>query len=201
MRQLGFRTLSILCLAVAVPLASRAQTPSPAAPESRAARPAAAQDDQVRITGPASGPAPVEGPLPSGGARVISTINAETVARLMKGVGFSALEIDPDSDGTQVRAAIDGTDTFIRLENCEKGSCVTLMFLANFGKQDAIDAAWINSYNANTIYTKMFLNGDGEAILSIASSLYKGVTEEHVASLGELWVVIFKEALAYEPKR
>ncbi|TDR89223.1 YbjN domain-containing protein [Enterovirga rhinocerotis] len=145
--------------------------------------------------GSGGSPAPAA-PRASG---LVTDVSAEDVVRIMRDVGFKSTTVETNKAGSYVKAQIDETDTFIFLENCNDGRCVSLLFTVYLGRQDSVDETFINDYNRNTIYTKLAKDKDGELQLMLPASLYKGVSEEHVRSLGELWISVFKEALEYKP--
>ncbi len=150
--------------------------------------------NQIRLGQPSGAGQPAQG------SNLLTTITLDATLRIMRGIGFSNIEIYRSGESASIKASIDDTDTYIWHENCKNNACVTLWFAVNLGRQDAIDAAWMNDYNRNTLYTKMFTNPNDELMLTLAGSLYKGVTEDHIRSLGELWIMVFKEALEYKPK-
>ena len=179
-----------------------------------------AQTSPSPWTGTASSSDPVANPLsnqirvgPSGGGQagggqaappvagpLLMTITPDTTMRILKGVGFTDVELYKDGESVAVKVTGAEVDSYVWHENCKNGQCVTLWFVCNYGKQESIDAAFINDYNLNTIYTKMSISGSGDLLLSMAGSLYNGVSEAHVRGLGELWLTILKEAMEYKPK-
>ena len=136
-------------------------------------------------------------PAPAG---LVMDVSVEDTMRIMKNVGFASMSIEQGKGGAFIKAQIDDLTTIIWHNNCEANRCRALHFAAYLGRQDSVDDAFIHDYNRNTMFTKMAKDSDGELQVTMAASLARGVSEEHIRVMGQSWIVFFREALAYKPE-
>ena len=136
-------------------------------------------------------------PAPAG---LVMDVSVEDTMRIMKNVGFASMSIEQGKGGPFIKAQIDDLTTIIWHNNCEANRCRALHFAAYLGRQDSVDDAFIHDYNRNTMFTKMAKDSDGELQVTMAASLARGVSEEHIRVMGQSWIVFFREALAYKPE-
>ena len=148
---------------------------------------------QIRINQPA-------GTSPTG-QKVLATIDPDTLLRIMKISGFSATELTKVGDMPAVKATIDGFETYVVLTDCTGTSCVSMLFQANFDKQETFGQDLINRYNAEKSFSKLYVNTNGQLLLEAVATTYRGVTEDYIAGQAEIWIRSYKEALSFQPKQ
>lgn len=156
--------------------------------------------NQIRLDRPVGGSGGGgAAPAPSAPAGMLLDISVEDTLRIMRGVKFTSIAIEKGKTSTYIKAVIDDQPTYIWHNNCKEDRCRALHFAAYLGRQDSVTDDFIHNYNRNTMFTKMAKDKDGELQVTMAVSLLRGVSEDHIKAMGESWIVFFKEALAYKP--
>lgn len=156
---------------------------------------------QIRLDRPAGGGSGGGGGAAAPSSGLVADVTAEDVARIIKGLNYTSVSAQKQDKFTFVRADIGDQPTYIMLNNCgDNGRCSALYFIAYLGKQDSVDAEFMNDYNRNTMFTKMAKNKDDELQVTMGVNLARGVSEEYIRGMAENWITWFKQAIEYKPE-
>lgn len=190
-------TYGILALFAAMVPAALAQE-SGRAPTDGSVAPdvAAAVAAQIQLPRPPDGGGGAGSPPPGD---VIETMTLEDVLDLAKQIGVADPKITESGNDKTVSGQIEGLSAELLPWECENGACSVVLFYVYFGKQDSVDAKFMNSYNINYVM-KMMKNDEDELVLTTALQLYGGVRRQHAKELGELFVKQVPVAIGYKPK-
>jgi Putative bacterial sensory transduction regulator len=142
-----------------------------------------------------------QAPASSSGGLLVK-LTAEQVVGLLNEAGFHS-EVRQDKDSKFVVAAFWGQDLYsgVIVEHCEKdgSGCHTLEFFANFGKDQPVDANWINAWNNSKIGVKASKLGDGTLLFDYDLPLLTGVTADYVKELAKFFKLVVDTATQFKP--
>jgi hypothetical protein len=157
---------------------------------------------QIRLDRPVGGGSGGGGaaPAPAPPTGLVMDVSVEDTLRIMRGLKYTSISIEKGKESPYIKAVIDDQPTYIWHANCTENRCRALHFAAYLGRQDSVDDAFIHDYNRNTMFTKMAKDADGELQVTMGVSLIRGVSEEHIRTMGDSWITYFKEAIAYKPE-
>lgn len=135
-------------------------------------------DNQIRLNPPGGADGRPSFPSSSGGT--IADISPQEAERVFEDAGFVSVRLVEDAKGDYLRLSLGGRDSFVFLMNCTNGRCRSLMFTAFLNARRGASLAFVNAYNLKTLHKKMARNAAGEIVLTMATSLTGGVTEQHL---------------------
>lgn len=156
---------------------------------------------QVRLDRPAGGGGGGGGMGGGGGAQqaptIIDKITPEIAARVLQSVGFKGGEVLRFNNNQMqgLKMDLNGNPVAVVLTNCEGDGCGSYFFLMDFGRQQ-INADFINKFNSNTRFSKLYIANNGNAILQLDGQLYGGVSADNFALNGALFVNAFKSLMS-----
>jgi Putative bacterial sensory transduction regulator len=143
-----------------------------------------------------------QAPAPSGGGLLIK-LTPEQVVGLLNEAGFHS-EVRRDSvDAKVVVAAFWGQEPYsgVIMDHCEKdgSGCHNLFFFANYGKDQPVDANWINAWNNSKIGVKALKLDDGTLLFEYDLSLLTGVTADYVKEFAKFFKLVVDTATQFKP--
>lgn len=154
---------------------------------------------QIRLDRPAGGGGGGGGT--SGGgqqqAGTIDKITPEIAARILQSVGYKggeALRLS-GNEMQGLKMDLNGSPVAIVLSNCEGGGCSSYFFLMDFGRQN-ISPDFINKFNSNNRFSKLYLGNNGNALLQLDGQLFGGVAPANFALNGALFANGFKNLMS-----
>ena len=122
-------------------------------------------------------------PGPSVGAGLVLKITAEQMAALLNEAGIRSEVRDIQGD-KMVYAQFWGDALWsgVILDNCEKdgSGCRTLSFFANFGKDQPVDANWLNAWNSIYYMVRSYKLNDGSLLFKAHLLIFSGVTADYI---------------------
>lgn len=152
---------------------------------------------QIRLDRPAGGGGGGGGGAPQAPSGTIDKITPEVAARLLQSVGFKGGEVLRFNDAKMqgVKMDLNGNPVAVILSNCEGEGCSSYFFLMDFGRQQ-ITADYINKFNSNNRFARLYLSNNGNAILQLDGHLYGGVSPANVVLNGALFANAFKNLMS-----
>jgi Putative bacterial sensory transduction regulator len=149
----------------------------------------------------APGPAPAQQAAPAAGLIDGIPQNMESVVPLIKAApGFSNVEIvSGDNNYKAVRAQLNGTTVVVGPEVCKDGMCKGLVFFANLGKQQGIDLAWINAWNAQKVFSRAYQDKAGNIVFDLAIHFWGATSPRFITETADLYGVMLKALFEFQP--
>lgn len=155
---------------------------------------------QPQIQPPSGGSAPpAQGGPSAGGGVLINGSTPEQTAEILKAAGYTNVELYKGQSGAQHASGVtSGTTVSAIHTNCKDGMCATVLFLVNFGKQDTIDAAYMNAWHNQKLYSTLYLSQDGSLMLGWA--VFLGDTSmSHLRRSAAIYATLVKDLLSFKP--
>lgn len=140
--------------------------------------------------------APVPGPATPAG-NVLTTLGIDDLLAIAKEAGLTEASAAMTDDK---RPYIRGTFTDVSVEMVSyqcKEICENYDMFAYFGKQDAVDDAFMNAFNNNFVVKLTKIGGN--LVLRSPIRLQGGVTREHVKWLTSVFLSSIRDALTFRP--
>ncbi len=153
---------------------------------------------QIRLDRPVGSGGPQPTAQPSG---VMATITSDQLIRILGDVGYkSAQKVDTKNKNRAVRFDFNGTPVLLYLSNCEGEACSLLAYNVFLGKQD-VSASFINAYNREKSWGKLYLDKDGDVTLAMELFSIGGVSPGWLAATGAIFGgVVLKGLLEFKPE-
>jgi hypothetical protein len=158
---------------------------------------------QIRLDRPAGGGG--SGGMGGGGGSggggqqtsMIDKITPEVGARLLQSVGYKGGEVLRFNNAQMqgVKMDLNGNPVAVVFTNCEGGGCNSYFFLMDFGKQN-ISADFINKFNSNNRFARIYLGNNGNAILQLDGHTFGGVSPGNFVLNGALFANAFKNLMS-----
>lgn len=142
---------------------------------------------------------------PTGGGLIQGT-NPETTARILKqaqDAGYGEVQVITIDNKKQVRAVSNG-QPFIVFHACEKDQpdlCRSIQFATTFGQQQSIDLKWVNAWNRDWRFTKMYLDNEGQLIFTMDVHFYGGTSPEYISQSASFFAALLQKAFEFEPSK
>jgi hypothetical protein len=145
-----------------------------------------------------SGTPPAQQPAPPAGAIVRGT-NPEFTVQSLKSVGYSDVELVTVNDAKQVQAKVNGVTIRVYHYGCENNVCSSVAFYTSFGKQQQIDSNYINAWNREKRFAKLYLEANGALSFDMDVHFTGGVSQEYLASSAKLFGTLLKVLFEFKP--
>jgi hypothetical protein len=127
---------------------------------------------------------------------------------------YSGLTLNGQPVQTSIKTFDDGTSVVvlplwgsklysgINLQVCEKdgSGCHWLEFFANLGKQDSVDANWINAFNRNFLGAKAYTLASGELVFALDISLFPGVSPNEIGWYTSFFKHVVDDSFKFKPQ-
>lgn len=158
----------------------------------------AAASAQPRI-GPGSGGGspPAQPAQPAAG--IVRGTNPELTVQALKSVGYSDVEFVEVNDARQVQAKVNGVTIRVYHYGCENNVCSSVAFYTSFGKQQQIDANYINAWNREKRFAKLYVESNGALSFDMDVHFTGGVSQEYLASSARLFGTLLKVLFEFKP--
>jgi hypothetical protein len=156
---------------------------------------------QPRIQPPANQPQQPPAQQQGGGTgNVIKGVNPEMTAEILKAAGYTNTEVYTTSSGAKHAAGeINGSTVSVLNLACKDGQCLVLRFMVNFGKQDSIDAKYMNAWAAQNLIGTLYTDPQGN--LFFMWSIFVGdTTVVNVARSAVVFGAALKDLMAFKPQ-
>jgi len=152
---------------------------------------------QPRI-GPGSGTGTPQQPTPPA-AGIMRGTNPEFTAQSLKSVGYTEVEFVDVNDAKQVQAKVNGVTIRVYHYGCESNVCSSVVFYTTFGKQQQIDANYINAWNREKRFAKLYVEANGALSFDMDVHFTGGVSPEYLASSAKLFGTLLKVLFEFKP--
>lgn len=162
-----------------------------------AATVSATAEAQIRLDRPVGG-SPSQPAAPSGDT--LDSITPAQLLGLLSKVGYGKGQM-LDMKRTDVqgfRADVNGTTVVVLLAGCEAKGCSNIQYATFFGKQ-TVSADFINGFNRDKRWGKLYIDSDGDLAMTMDIPLYGGVTPAYIGVSGAIYVNTLKELFGYKP--
>ncbi|BAT60172.1 hypothetical protein GJW-30_1_02708 [Variibacter gotjawalensis] len=152
---------------------------------------------QPQIQQPSSPGQPAQQPAAGGGA-LINNVTPEQTAEVLKAAGYSDVEVYTAQSGTKhASGKTQGILVSAIHQNCNEGSCAVVVFFVNFGKQDSVDAAYMNAWHNEKLYSRLYLNNGN---LFFTWSVFLGDTSmSHLRRSAAIYSNLLKDLQTFKP--
>lgn len=133
------------------------------------------------------------------GSVLINGTTPEQTAEVLKAAGYENVEIYTGQSGSKHASGVTSGQTVSAIHtNCKDGMCATVLFLVNFGKQDSIDANYMNSWHNDKLYSTLYQSKDGS--LMLGWGIFLGDTSmSHLRRSASIYATLVKDLLSYKP--
>lgn len=154
---------------------------------------------QIRLDRPIGSQQPPSQPQqPEGG--LITTLTTQQLVRLLAPAGFGKGEpLKLENNLKAVKMDLNGTPVFALMAGCEGDNCSSFSFFTFFGKQP-VDQAFINAYNRDRRFGRLYVDKDGGVVLSMDVYMMGGVSANYIAASGSIYGSAIKGVLEYKPE-
>ena len=157
---------------------------------------AAAQLQLGRPGGGGGGQAPAQ--QDAGG--MVSSVNEQTLMRLLAPAGFQKGEVLKLENGLRaIKGEMNGTPVFALLTGCQNADCAGFSFYVFFGQQQ-VNAAFINGYNRDKRFGRLYTDKENNLTLSMDVHLIGGTSAAFVGASGALFAGAIKSLVEYRPE-
>lgn len=129
---------------------------------------------------------------------VIAGTTAEQTAQALQAVGYSDVQFLEHEGRRHVRAKAGETPVLVIHDNCEGQVCRVLSFNVFFGEQRTIDASYMNAWNAQKRWAKLYRAQNGHLIFAM-DALVMGVQAQYVNLKASLFANMLKQLFDFKP--
>lgn len=122
---------------------------------------------------------------------IVTASDHEAVLEIAK--GFGSADLSTTGKGTPVlKGRMDGTKYAVWFAGCSDGkSCSTLQFLGVWKIKD-FPFEKVNTWNAQKMYTRAYIDKDGDLILEMDVFMRYGMTKKNLEEMFDLWQTSLK---------
>jgi hypothetical protein len=128
--------------------------------------------------------APQPAPLAKAFPESITSITPEAMATIIRDAGYKAdvYEFGNPTKHKAVATAMEGFKVRVYFYSCnDKNECGSINFETTFTKNPKFTAAWVNKWNAEKRYTKLYIDPSDESLcFDFDIYVYGGVTSETI---------------------
>jgi len=123
----------------------------------------------------------------------------DQTVQALKDAGYTEVEIYTARSGAKhVSGKVDGLLVSAIHLHCKDDKCPALAFVFNFGQQDTIDAAYMNSWNLARLYARLYKDKEGSLILQ-QDVLVFDVPLVYIKHTAQMYARLLKEVMQYKP--
>jgi hypothetical protein len=167
----------------------------------------AAYSQGIRLDRPVQGGQPSQGGAPSQGAPAggaggtITSIVPEQAMRLLQAGGLQkgeSLNLDGGTKG--FRGELNGFKVVGIFTGCQGTGCSSIAYFAFFQAGDSIDGNYLNAYNRDRRFSRVFLDKEGSLVLSLDTHLSGGVAPAHITQTTSLFGSSLKWLSEFTPE-
>jgi hypothetical protein len=148
---------------------------------------------------PPAGGGPNPGSAPGG---LIVKLQAEQIAQLFNESGFQSKVVD--NNNIHMVQTLFWTDQVFSgaiPQACDKdgSGCHAFKIFANLGPETGVSQAWIDAWNNDWLYVRVYKAKDGSLIFSWDVALLTGVTPDYVRTSAKLFKSIVDDSSDFKP--
>lgn len=138
-------------------------------------------------------------PQPAQPAGLLQATNAEATAEALKAAGYTDIEFVTLNDAKQVQAKVNGVVMRVYHYSCENNACRSIQFYTSFGRQQQIDTNYVNAWNRDKRFAKLYVEANGSLSFDMDVHLYGGVGPQYIAQSAALFGQLLKILFEYKP--
>lgn len=121
---------------------------------------------QIQQPGGGGGGGGGGGQAPATSGELLKGTTLELTAQVLREAGYTEVQVYTARSGSKhVSGKVDGMVVSAIHLHCKDDRCPALAYLFNFGKQDTIDAAYMNAWNQSKLYARLYKNKEESLIL------------------------------------
>ena len=140
---------------------------------------------------------PQQQPAPAGG--LIQGTTLEMTMQMLSQAGFADLKIYKAKSGAQhVAGKLGEAVVSVVHLNCKEGKCLTLMFMVSFGKQGNVDLNYMNAWNRDKLYARLYQDKEGNVFFRMDTVLWD-VPPQYITRMGQTFALMLKNVYEYKP--
>jgi hypothetical protein len=133
---------------------------------------------------------------PAGG--IINGTTVELTARMMTEAGYTDVQFLEHQGRRHVRGKAGETPVIVIHDNCQNENCVVISFTVFFGEQRTIDAAYMNAWNQNKRWCKLYRAANGNLVFDM-DAFVAGVQPEYVKAMSVIFANMLKQLFEFKP--
>jgi hypothetical protein len=132
---------------------------------------------------------------------VIQKVTAEQVLLLLNELGFSSRIASGENNTQFIVSQFWNAQVYsgVFLEQCDRGGCYVMRFFVNMGKDQGMDQAWMNGWNARMLMVRAARLPDGNAVLMMDASVRGGVTTDYVKLAAQNFISVVNSSANFKP--
>lgn len=159
-----------------------------------------AGDAQPRIQPsgpPAAGPGT---PAAPSGTQLLNGTTVEITAEMLTEAGYTDVKIyEARSGNRHVSAKFDDVPMIAMHLHCrEDKTCPAVGLVVIFGRQDSIDANYMNAWNTAKLYSRLYKDSDGDLLLQ--QDIYvRDVPAVYLKHSAQMFGVLLRDLLKFQP--
>jgi hypothetical protein len=155
---------------------------------------------QPRIQPPAAPPPPAGPAVPGGAPGLLKGVTLEQTLAMLKEAGYTDVEIYTAKSGRKhVSGKIQGMLVGALHQHCnESYVCPALSFSTFFGQQETIDAAYMNAWNRQKLYARLFKETNGDLYLQ-QDVLVHEVPLIYIKHAAQMYGYLIRDLLQFKP--
>lgn len=166
----------------------------------------AVQAQGIRLDRPVTGQ-PTQGGGGGGGTgaggatgAVITSITPEQGLRLLQAGGLQKGEIVSLDGGQKAfRGELAGFKVVGLFVGCQGSNCGSIAFYAFFQANDSVDGNYLNAFNRDSRFSRVFLDKEGSLVLSMDMHMGGGVSPAFITQTGALFGASLKYLSEFHP--
>ncbi|WP_375460417.1 YbjN domain-containing protein [uncultured Enterovirga sp.] len=163
---------------------------------------AGAQAQGIRLDRPVIGQ-PTQGGSPTGGGAtsgLVTGITPEQGLRLLQQGGLQKGElVTIDGGGKAFRGELAGFKVVGLFVGCQGSNCSSIAFYAFFQASDSVDGNFLNAFNRDSRFSRVFLDKEGSLVLSMDMHMGGGVSPAFITQTGALFGASLKYLSEFRP--
>ncbi len=123
---------------------------------------------------------------------MIDGSNVDDVLNIAKGYGAATLELN-DEGKPAIRGRIEGNAYYLAFQNCSSATACEDFFLQAYFINPVVDYELINKWNYNERWTKVYYDGDLDAVLEMDFNMNGGVSVKNFDQAFSIWSQMLEE--------
>jgi hypothetical protein len=132
---------------------------------------------------------------------ILTSITSERLAAVLRTAGYRAEVATRSSGDPRLRTGLGGYNVTIDFYGCEeKKRCKSLQFYAGFKKDSKFTPKFVNAWNREKRYAKVYLDDDAELNFEFDVSVDGGVTPEFLREQILLYERLLSQLAKFEVK-
>ena len=134
---------------------------------------------------------------PAGG--LIQGTTLELTMEMLTLAGFTDVKKYKAQSGSEhVSGKLGETLVSVVHMNCKESKCLTVMFMVFFGKQNSVDMNYMNAWNRDKLYARLYQDKENNVFFRMDVVLWD-VPPQYIARMGQTFALMLKNVYDYKP--